>query len=128
MDDDRIGHAELDVAGRAVPLRRVPRDGIWARPRGRVSVSLHLSVPDVDAAVAPGRLGAIVERPPTDPPYGRTGVIVPGRPPAMPDRLLRRPASGRVCRHPQVRAGLAAAVPRCELVDQQQVAADVPRR
>jgi predicted enzyme related to lactoylglutathione lyase len=42
-----------------------------------VSVSLHLAVPDVDAAVARAAdTGATVERPPADAPYGRTGVVV----------------------------------------------------
>src|SRR4029450_419063 len=37
----------------------------------------HLTVPDVDAAVERARaVGATVERPATDAPYGRTGVIL----------------------------------------------------
>ena len=61
----------------ALPRRRLPR----ARPRpapddGKVAVSLHLSVPDVDAVGrrGPEAVGATVERPATDAPYGRTGV------------------------------------------------------
>jgi predicted enzyme related to lactoylglutathione lyase len=42
-----------------------------------VSVSLHLTVPDVDAAVARAAdAGATVERAPSDAPYGRTGVVL----------------------------------------------------
>jgi len=78
MDDDRIGHAELDVGGTALYLAdEYPELGLVAPEAGRVTVSLHLTVPDVDAAVArAAEAGATVERPPTDAPYGRTGVVV----------------------------------------------------
>lgn len=95
MDDDRIGHAELDVAGATLYLAdEYPELGLTGPEEGKVSVSMHLSVPDVDAAVARAEaVGATVERAPTDAPYGRTGVIVdpyghrwllqtPARPPA----------------------------------------------
>jgi predicted enzyme related to lactoylglutathione lyase len=78
MDDDRIGHAELDVAGAPLYLcDEYPEMGLSGPGDGQVSVSLHLAVPDVDAAVSRAEtVGATVERPPTDAPYGRTGVIV----------------------------------------------------
>jgi uncharacterized glyoxalase superfamily protein PhnB len=78
MDDDRIGHAELDVAGTCLYLAdEHPELGLVAPEDGRTSVSLHLAVSDVDAAVAQAdAAGAAVERPPVDTPYGRTGVIV----------------------------------------------------
>jgi uncharacterized glyoxalase superfamily protein PhnB len=78
MDDDRIGHAELDVGG-AMPYLsdEYPELGLSAPEEGRVSVTLHLAVPDVDATVARcAAAGATVERLPTDAPYGRTGVVV----------------------------------------------------
>ena len=78
MDDDRIGHAELDVAGAPLYLAdEYPELGLAGPDEGRVSVTLHLSVPDVDAAVARAETaGATVERPATDAPYGRTGVVI----------------------------------------------------
>ncbi len=78
MDDNRIGHAELDVSGAPLYLAdEHPELGLTAPDEGRISVTLHLSVPDVDAAVARAEtVGATVERAPTDAPYGRTAVIV----------------------------------------------------
>jgi uncharacterized glyoxalase superfamily protein PhnB len=78
MDDDRIGHAELAIGAATLYLAdEYPELGLTAPEAGRVSVSLHLSVPDVDAAVARAAdTGAVVERAPTDAPYGRTGVVL----------------------------------------------------
>ncbi len=78
MDDDRIGHAELDVAGDPVYLAdEYPEMGLIGPEERKVSISLHLTVPDVDAAVARAEgFGATLERPVQDAPYGRTGVIV----------------------------------------------------
>jgi uncharacterized glyoxalase superfamily protein PhnB len=78
MDDDRIGHAALEIGGAMLFLADdSPELGLAGPQDGRVSVSLHLSVPDVDAAVSrAGGLGGTVERPPADLPYGRTGVVV----------------------------------------------------
>jgi uncharacterized glyoxalase superfamily protein PhnB len=78
MDDDRIGHAELDVAGAPLYLAdEYPEMGLAGPEEGRVSVTLHLSVADVDAAMARAETaGATVERAAADAPYGRTGVIV----------------------------------------------------
>lgn len=78
QDGDRVGHAELEVHGATVYLAdEYPDLGLVSPEDGKVSVSLHMTVPDVDAAVERARaVGAVVERPPTDAPYGRTGVIV----------------------------------------------------
>ncbi len=77
-DDDRIGHAELDVGG--VPLYLAdehPELGLSGPPDRCTAVSLHLAVPDVDAVVARAdECGATVERPAADTPHGRTGVVV----------------------------------------------------
>jgi uncharacterized glyoxalase superfamily protein PhnB len=77
-DDDRIGHAELDVGG--VPLYladEYPELGLSGPGDGNPAVSLYFTVPDVDAAVgAAVECGATVERPPADTPHGRTGVVV----------------------------------------------------
>ncbi|GAA3182187.1 VOC family protein [Blastococcus jejuensis] len=78
MDDDRIGHAELDVAGATLYLAdEYPELGLTGPEEGKTSVSLHLTVSDVDAAVARAEaVGATVTRRPADAPYGRTGAIV----------------------------------------------------
>jgi uncharacterized glyoxalase superfamily protein PhnB len=78
MDDDRIGHAELELGGARIYLSDAyPEMGIVEPEPGRVSVTLHLCVADVDAAIArAAELGATVERPARDEPYGRTGVVV----------------------------------------------------
>jgi uncharacterized glyoxalase superfamily protein PhnB len=78
QDGERVGHAELEVHGATVYLADAyPELGLTAPDDGRVAVSLHLTVPDVDAAVERARaVGATVERPVYDAPYGRTGVIV----------------------------------------------------
>jgi uncharacterized glyoxalase superfamily protein PhnB len=78
MDDDRIGHAELQIGDASLYLSdEYPEMGIAAPEPRRTSVTLHLSVPDVDASVARAAdAGAEVERQPTDAPYGRTGVVV----------------------------------------------------
>ena len=78
MDDDRIGHAELAVAGATLYLAdEYPEMGLTGAGDGQVSVSLHLTVPDVDAAVDRAvHTGATLSRPVYDAPYGRTGVIL----------------------------------------------------
>jgi uncharacterized glyoxalase superfamily protein PhnB len=77
LDDDRIGHAELDVAGaRLYVADEHPELGLAAPGESR-SVTLHLAVPDADAAVTRAEAaGGTVERPPVDSPHGRTGVVV----------------------------------------------------
>jgi uncharacterized glyoxalase superfamily protein PhnB len=78
MDDDRIGHAELDVGGATLYLAdEFPELGLAGPEEGRVSVSLHLAVTDVDAAVNRAvHAGATLTRPVHDAPYGRTGVVL----------------------------------------------------
>jgi uncharacterized glyoxalase superfamily protein PhnB len=78
MDDDLIGHAELDVGGATLYLAdEYPELGVTGPDDGRVSVTLHLSVPDADAAVDRAvAAGATLSRPVADAPYGRTGVIL----------------------------------------------------
>ena len=78
MDDDRIGHAELEVGGATLYLAdEYPELGLTGPDEGRVSVSLHLTVPNVDSAVDRAvQAGATLERPVYDAPYGRTGVVL----------------------------------------------------
>ena len=78
QDGDRVGHAELDVAGATLYLAdEYPEMGLTGPEDGRCSVTLHLSVADVDTVAARAEaMGATVERPPTDAPYGRTGVVI----------------------------------------------------
>jgi len=97
LDGDRIGHAELDVSGATFYLADAyPELGLTGPEDGRVAVTLHLSVPDVDAAMARAEsAGATVERPATDAPYGRTGVIVD---PYCHRWMLQTPPSGTTAR------------------------------
>lgn len=79
MDDGRIGHAELVINGGIFYLASAfPDQGFEAPVLGvRPSVTMHLTVPDVDAVVGHAvQVGADLERPPTDNPYGRGGVFV----------------------------------------------------
>jgi uncharacterized glyoxalase superfamily protein PhnB len=78
LDGDRIGHAELDVGGAPFYLADAyPEQGLTGPEDGRVAVTLHLSVPDVDGAMTRAETaGATVERRAADAPYGRTGVVV----------------------------------------------------
>jgi len=104
MDDDRIGHAELDVGGATLYLAdEYPELGLAGPDPGRVSVTLHLAVPDVDTALdrAAGA-GATVERPPSDGPGGRTGVVVD---PFGHRWMLQTPASAAGEPRPPVRPG-----------------------
>jgi len=78
MDDDRVGHAELTVAGATFYLAdEYPETGLTGPDGRQTSVSLHLTVADVDAAVDRAvQTGATLGRPVRDAPYGRTGVVV----------------------------------------------------
>lgn len=78
MADGRIGHAELAIAGARVFLSdEHPEIGVVApAPGAGAGVSLHLGVVDVDAVIVrAASAGAVVEREPSDNPYGRVGVI-----------------------------------------------------
>ena len=92
MDDDRIGHAELVVGGATLYLAdEYPELGLAGPEDGRVSVSLNVTVPDVDAAVDRAvQVGATLSRPVRDAPYGRTGVIID---PYGHRWILQKPAS-----------------------------------
>jgi uncharacterized glyoxalase superfamily protein PhnB len=78
LDGDRIGHAELEIAGATVYLAdEYPEYGLEGPGDGKPPVSLHLSVPDVDAVMdRAAAAGATVERPATDEPYGRGGRLI----------------------------------------------------
>ena len=78
LDGDRIGHAELEVAGATLYLADPdPEYGLEGPGDGKPPVSLHLSVPDADAAMNRAEAaGATIERPAADEPDGRTGRIV----------------------------------------------------
>lgn len=78
MPDGRVGHAEIVVGGAVVMLAdEFPEMGLRAPAPRQVSVSLRLEVSDPDAVVErAAELGAVVERPVTDSPYGRSGVVV----------------------------------------------------
>ena len=78
MPDGRIGHAEIVIGDSVLMLaEEFPEMHLLAPVhRGGASQSLHLEVPDPDAAVerAVAR-GAVLERPVADGPYGRGGVV-----------------------------------------------------
>lgn len=78
MPDGRIGHAELQLARARLFLSdEHPEIGVAAPASGAgTAVSLHLQVEDVDAVTARAAAAdAVVEREPSDNPYGRVGVI-----------------------------------------------------
>lgn len=78
MDDGRIGHAELTLAGGVLYLAdEFPDLGLKAPAPQSVSVSLMLAVPDTDAALAQARQhGAQVQREPYDAHGSRTAVVI----------------------------------------------------
>ncbi|NDK89207.1 glyoxalase [Gordonia desulfuricans] len=78
MDDNRIGHAELEMGGGVVYLaQEFPDMGLRAPAPGHVSVSLMLAVDDTDSALDRARRGdAIVSREPYEAHGTRTAVIV----------------------------------------------------
>jgi uncharacterized glyoxalase superfamily protein PhnB len=93
MEDGRIGHAEVAVGGSVLMLAdEFPEMGfVGPHSAGGISVSLHLTVPDVDAVVARAvAAGAQLEREPADAPYGRTGVV---RDPAGHRWMVQAPAT-----------------------------------
>jgi len=79
MPDGRIGHVEVQIGNSVVMLAdEFPEIGLLAPvSRGGASQSLHLETADPDGtAAAAVALGARLERPVADGPYGRTGVVV----------------------------------------------------
>lgn len=78
MPDGRIGHAELDLGGAQLYLADAhPEIGVVAPERDTgVAVTLHLEVADTDAATRRAReASALIEREPSDNPYGRIATI-----------------------------------------------------
>lgn len=78
MPDGRIGHAEFEMNGVRLMLSdEHPEIGVTApQPGAGATVTLHVDVPDVDALVERAvDAGAVLERPPSDNPYGRIGVV-----------------------------------------------------
>ncbi|WP_407937886.1 VOC family protein [Mycobacterium interjectum] len=78
MEDGRIGHAELAIAGGVLYLAdEYPEFGLKAPAPGRVSVSLLLRVTDTDAALRRATEGgAAVEREPYENYGNRTATII----------------------------------------------------
>ena len=74
-DGDRVGHAELEIAGGTLYLADpYPEFGLEGPGAATPPVSLHLTVLDVDETMRRAETaGARVERPATDEPYGRSG-------------------------------------------------------
>lgn len=78
MDDGRIGHAELALAGGVLYLAdEFPEIGLKAPAPQSVSVSLMLAVPDTDAALTRARRhGAQIQREPYEAHGSRTAVVI----------------------------------------------------
>ncbi len=78
MDDGRIGHAELSIAGGMIYLAdEFPEFGLRAPAPRAVSVSLMLPVPDTDAALERAReRGADVERESYEGHGSRTATVI----------------------------------------------------
>jgi predicted enzyme related to lactoylglutathione lyase len=78
MDDGRIGHAELSMAGAPVYLAdEYPEIGLKAPAPQSVSVSLRLEVRDTDAALQRAReRGALVQREPYENHGSRNAAVV----------------------------------------------------
>jgi len=77
MPDGRVGHAELEIAGGLIMLAdEHPEIGHVAPTGPGSSVSLHITVVDVDAAADRAvAAGATLIREPSDEPYGRSATI-----------------------------------------------------
>lgn len=93
MGGGRVGHAELAVGGARLFLADAhPEIGVVAPTAdGGATVSLHLEVADVEGTTTlAAEQGAVVERVPTDNPYGRIAVL---RDPFGHRWMLNEPAS-----------------------------------
>jgi uncharacterized glyoxalase superfamily protein PhnB len=78
MPDGRIGHAELAIGGARLYLSDAhPELGVVPpQPDAGTSVTLHLELADVDETTERARTGrAVVEREPSDNPYGRIATV-----------------------------------------------------
>ncbi|OBI62729.1 glyoxalase [Mycolicibacterium fortuitum] len=93
MDDGRIGHAELELAGGVLYLAdEYPEIGLKAPSPQANSVSLMLAVPDTDAALERARiLGAQVQREPYENYGTRNAAIID---PSGHRWMLSGPATG----------------------------------
>jgi uncharacterized glyoxalase superfamily protein PhnB len=72
-DDGRIGHAEISIGGETVMLSDPypEMDVVSPRELGGTPMTLHLTMPDVDAAFArAAAAGATIVSEPSDQPYG----------------------------------------------------------
>lgn len=78
MPDGHIGHAELRIGDAVLMLAEYgPAPAQEGQQRTGPAHSLFVSVPDVDATIRRAVAGgAELERPPSDEPYGRTGVVI----------------------------------------------------
>lgn len=78
MPDGHIGHAELRIGDAVLMLGEYgPSPAQEDQPRTGPAHSLFVSVPDADETIRRAVAGgAELERPPSDEPYGRTGVVV----------------------------------------------------
>ena len=78
MPDGRIGHAELTIGGAHLLLSDAhPEIGVVApEPGAGATVTLHLDVADADETTERARAAnALIEREPSDNPYGRVAVV-----------------------------------------------------
>ncbi len=78
MPDGRIGHAQLSFGGATVMLAEESAGvgHVAPRPGEGNSVTIHLQVPAVDSLLDRAvSLGAVLDRAPSDNPYGRTAVV-----------------------------------------------------
>jgi len=77
MDDGKVGHAEMEVFGARVMMSdEYPDLQVVLPSKQGASVTLHVDVPDVDAAIEQAHAaGASVDREPDETQYGRIGVV-----------------------------------------------------